>query len=80
MLKSLAQRGKITNLELQPRVPLMVNGQKIGYYVGDFKYITDDGRVVLEDVKSPATVTPIYKLKKKILETQSPPIIITEVM
>lgn len=74
------QQGKIKNLELQPRVPLMVNGQKIGYYVGDFRYTTDDGRVVLEDVKSPATVTPIYKLKKKILEAQIPPIIITEFM
>lgn len=76
----LQKAGEISDLELQPRIPLIVNEQKIGYYVGDFRYVTKGGISVLEDVKSPATMTSVYRLKKKILEAQTPPIIITEVM
>ena len=67
----------ITELETQPRIPLMVNGQQIGYYVGDFKY-RENGEWVIEDVKSKATMTPTYRLKKKILATYEPPIHIRE--
>ena len=35
-------------------------------YFADFTYI-EDGKVVVEDVKSPITRTPVYKLKKKLL-------------
>lgn len=55
----------------------MVNGIKIGHYVGDFSYSLN-GKEVLEDVKSIATRTPVYKIKKKILETYDPPVVITE--
>ena len=78
-LKTLMVAGEIDDLELQPRIPLMVNGKKIGSYVGDFRYKDRKGNVILEDVKSQATKTPVYNLKKKILEAQSPPIVITEV-
>ena len=78
ILALLEAQGKIDNLRLQPRIPLMVNGVKIGHYVGDFEY-KHGGKVILEDVKSPATRTPIYKLKKKILETYDPPVVITEI-
>ena len=37
-------------------------------------------RKIIEDVKSPITKTPVYNLKKKILSTYSPPILIKEVM
>ena len=77
-LALLESTGKIDNLRLQPRIPLMVNGIKIGHYVGDFQY-THLGKQVLEDVKSIATRTPVYKIKKKILETYDPPVVITEV-
>jgi len=77
-LALLESTGKIDNLRLQPRIPLMVNGVKIGHYVGDFQY-THLGKQVLEDVKSIATRTPVYKIKKKILETYDPPVVITEV-
>jgi hypothetical protein len=77
-LALLESTGKIDNLRLQPRIPLMVNGVKIGHYVGDFQYV-HQGTQILEDVKSIATRTPVYKIKKKILETYDPPVVITEV-
>ena len=77
-LMTLQNAGKIRGLQLQPRIALMVNGQKIGYYIGDFQYELN-GQVILEDVKSTATKTPVYNLKKKILATYDPPIHISEV-
>ncbi len=78
ILSLLESQGRIKNLRLQPRIPLMVNGVKIGHYVADFEYKMND-KIVVEDVKSSATKTPVYKLKKKILETYDPPVVITEV-
>lgn len=78
ILALLESQGKINNLRLQPRIPLMVNGVKIGHYVGDFQY-DYNGKTILEDVKSIATKTAVYKLKKKILETYDPPVVITEI-
>ena len=34
--------------------------------------------MIIEDVKSKATMTPVYRLKKKILSTYDPPISIRE--
>ena len=78
-LKLLSQIGDITDLELQPKYDLMCNGTKIGFYKADFRYRDKAGNVVVEDVKSGPTATPVYRLKKRILETQNPPVIITEV-
>ena len=78
-LKMLQAAGEVWKLEIQPRIPLMVNGQKIGTYIGDFRYELSDGTIVIEDVKSPATKTPVYNLKKKILATYNPPVVITEI-
>lgn len=76
-LKYLFSIGAIQQLELQPKVPLMVNGKKIGNYIGDFAYI-ENGKKVIEDVKSKATMTAVYRLKKKILDTYDPPVVIRE--
>lgn len=35
-------------------------------YVADFVY-EEDGRIIVEDVKSPITRTPVYRLKRKLL-------------
>ena len=77
-LKLLQMGNIISNLELQPVIPLMVNGVKIGRYTGDFKYI-ENGVEVIEDVKSVATKTRDYIMRKKILATYDPPIHIKEV-
>jgi hypothetical protein len=58
--------GVISELELQPRFPLVVNGEKVATYIADFRYM-DNGRLVVEDVKSPASKTPAYNLKKKLM-------------
>ena len=80
-LKQMQQIGIIKELQCQPRIPLVVNGKQLGHYVGDFKYLDKSSNTyILEDVKTEATKTPIYKLKKKILETYKPAIIITEVI
>lgn len=65
-LKILQAAGKISELKLQPKYRLHApNGDEIAVYVGDFSYV-EDGRVVVEDVKSPATrKIATYRLKKK---------------
>ena len=77
-LKLLQLGNIISNLEIQPVIPLMVNGIKIGRYTGDFKYQVN-GKTIIEDVKSKATKTRDYMLRKKILATYNPPIEIIEV-
>lgn len=72
-LKLLARAGKISHLELQPRFlllePFKYDGKTVRKmeYVADFKYIDEaTGLEIVEDVKSKATITPVYKLKKKL--------------
>ena len=77
-LKLLLNNGKISNLEIHPRFDLIVNGIKIGRYTADFRY-NIKGEVIIEDVKSKATKTRDYILRKKILLTYNPPVVITEV-
>lgn len=72
-LKLLEKAGKIAHLALQPKFPLYVwdcekkQDVQIGRYVADFQYwdMTAE-KVVIEDVKG--MPTPVYRLKKKIVE------------
>ena len=66
--------GKISGLTVQPRYALHVLGANhvmhvIGEYRSDFAYVRG-GRVVVEDVKSPASKTPIYEWKVKHLRAE----------
>ena len=63
-LKILEQAGQISNLSLQPRYALDVNGVHIANYIADFRYWNEGGRVI-EDVKG--MKTPVYRLKKKLM-------------
>lgn len=65
-LKLLYNAGEIFSLELQPKFPIVVNKQKICTYIADFQYHDKDGDVVVVDVKG--VKTPVYKLKKKLVE------------
>lgn len=59
-------RGEIERLERQPVYELVVNGVKVGRYVGDFRYFDVRAkRFVTEDVKG--VKTPVYRLKKKLV-------------
>ena len=65
----LERAGAIRSIELQPRYDLIVNGHKLGFYRADFRYEeVATGAVVIEDVKSPATKTAVYQLKKKLVK------------
>lgn len=68
-LKTLQAAGRISGLTLQPRYELHVNGKKVGVYTGDFRYV-EGAAIVVEDVKSKATKTTAYRLRKKMVEAQ----------
>lgn len=80
VLESMEKNNYISDLELQPVFPLIVNGIKIGRYTADFRYKNQSGEVIVEDVKSKITKTRDYILRKKILSTYKPPIIIKEIL
>ena len=64
--------GEITDLELQPKFTITINGKKIFDYFADFRFkIVATGETVVEDVKSPATrKKESYRIKKKAVEAQ----------
>jgi len=67
---ALMEKAKeIHNLKLQPEWDFKINGDKMFTYVADFSYETTVGRFCffhVEDVKG--FKTPVYRLKKKIIE------------
>jgi hypothetical protein len=72
-LKLLERGGLVKELELQPKFPLYVMGGRkqvqVATYIGDFRYrFGPQGILVVEDVKG--MKTPVYRLKKRMVETQ----------
>lgn len=79
-LKLLERAGQISNLELQPKYPITINGAPViirskGYpngrkasYKADFRYIDKNGKSVVEDSKSIATRTEADVLRRAIVE------------
>ena len=61
--------GEISDLKLQPRYPLVVEGIKLGEYRADFSYIEVKGDLtIVEDVKG--VQTPIFRWKSKHFNAQ----------
>ncbi len=89
-LKLLAKAGEIGDLKCHPKFPFVIDGRKVlirsaGYPNGrqasfkpDFSYWRGD-EIVVEDVKSRATRTEAYALRKAILEAMYPRIKVVEV-
>ena len=84
-LEYLEKIGKISNLQRQVKFVLQdeyINnkGQKIRpiCYFADFQYTDENGQKVVEDTKSPATRTEVFKLKKKLFEARFPDYIFVE--
>lgn len=75
-LKLLERAGEITHLELQPVYPIVINGVRVGKYVADFRYREKDGRLTVEDFKG--VRTPLYRMKRKLVEAIYPGVTITE--
>jgi hypothetical protein len=80
-LKLLERAGRIERLELQPKFPCIVNGVKVCDYIADFGYwnhvTTDTVERVIEDSKG--FLTPVYRLKRKLVHALYPGIKIIEV-
>lgn len=63
-LKLLERAGEISELKLQPRYPLTVNGLHVCTYVGDFEYRDHNTvQIVTEDAKGVRTRDFINKAK-----------------
>ncbi len=76
-LKLLQRAGKIDGLTCQVPFEVRLNGEKICVYVADFRYLDlETTGYVIEDVKGMRT--PVYKLKKRLVEAQYG-IVITEI-
>lgn len=67
-LKLLQMAGKIESLELQPVYQLLVkSGRSVGKYRADFRYFdVETQEWIVEDSKG--VRTPVYRLKRKIVE------------
>ena len=71
-LRTMEKGGLIRDLKLQPRYNLIVNGQKICAYVGDFSFVdvqgiyAEPGELVTMDTKG--FLTPEFKLKAKLFK------------
>lgn len=73
-LHILQARGDISDLEQQPVFRVEIGGKLMCRYVADFGWKVADCRVI-EDVKG--MVTPMFNLKKKLVEATHPGIVIT---
>ena len=65
LLKNAKGTQKVLKYELQPRFDIVVNNVKIAFYKADFKVFYSD-RIEIIDVKG--IKTPVYKLKKRLVE------------
>ena len=65
-LKIEERAGLITELKVHKPYRLVVNGIHICNYEADFTY-QREGKLVVEDVKSPGTITYAYRIKKKLM-------------
>lgn len=67
-LRLMERSGAISELKTQVKyilIPKNKNGREISY-IADFTYI-ENGELIVEDVKSKATKTPLYNLKKRLM-------------
>lgn len=86
VLKEMENKWEISELKEQISFvlqPPFVNskGEKIRdiRYIADFTYYIGD-KYIVEDVKSPISCTPSYKIKKKMLEYKFPEVFFNEYM
>ena len=73
-LRALEDMGHIAELEHQPEFRVEIGGKLICKYRADFAWWRGEVRVV-EDVKG--VCTPVFNLKKKLVEATHPGVVIT---
>jgi hypothetical protein len=65
----LVKVGEIENVQVQPAYPITLNGCAICVYKADYRYFDKKAQGwVIEDVKG--MKTPVYRLKKRLVEAQ----------
>lgn len=84
-LKLLQRAKQISNLRLQVPFVLQEGFKKNGKSYQAIKYIADfvyeeNGQTIVEDTKSKATMTELYKVKKKLFEKKYQNLTIKEIM
>lgn len=67
LYSKLQETGMIKNLKMQTSLPFTLNEKKIFTYKPDFEYDDDKGHHIV-DVKG--VLTPVFRLKKKLIEAQ----------
>lgn len=68
LYSKMQEAGMIKNLKMQTSIPFKLNGEKIFTYKPDFEYDDSDGKHHYIDVKGVST--PLFRLKKKLIEAQ----------
>lgn len=68
-LRLMERVGAITDLRVHTRFPIIVNGRSCGYWEADFDY-QERGVHRVEDVKG--VRTPVYRLKRRLVEALYP--------
>lgn len=73
-LKLLQRAGEISGLERQYKFELIPSQKENGKtvekavtYIADFVYVDRNNRMIVEDVKSEATKTAAYRIKRKLM-------------
>lgn len=67
-LKMQQERGEISELRVHPAWRLMVNNVLIADYVADFSHLDSEKFLRVIDVKSKATRTPAYQIKRRLMQ------------
>lgn len=70
--KARVPKDRVVRVERQVNVDLMVNGKKVCRIIPDFRVTFADGRVEWHEIKSYGTMTPVYRVKKKLFDALFP--------
>jgi hypothetical protein len=65
-LSLMVKAGMLVRVDRQVRYPLIVNGDKICVYIADFITYDFEGNRKVIDIKG--FLTPVYKIKKKLMK------------
>lgn len=68
VLKARQEAGEISDLQRQTSYRITINGVKVCDYRPDFEYVLEDRTHIVEDFKSPATITPTFRIKVKLMK------------
>lgn len=80
-LRILERIGEIRALTAHPKYPLTADGEHVCSYTLDSSYFDVKlGKHVVEDVKSKATKTDTYKIKRRLFEINYSDIVFREVL